>query len=306
MSAYLDNLMSLGPVFVAYPSVEEGATALTPIMAGTGVSGSSNSSYFGTTMAAKLQSRLPDDPAFAGVAGGVRFGNIDGLDSLTDGFTCVALLRATSRSNHWDRIISFGAEFINGEIIFSRNSATQDFNLSFWNGTTSPSNACVATTGGLFTLGAYHHIVGRYDRAAAKLSLHLNGAKVAEATGITSLAANGSRKKVGISCPTDGFSQEYMNGMNILPAIFNRPLSDSEILNLAALAQSRTLSGTARLGDTAEGASRVVGLSAGGRMAFSATPDPVSGNWSAEATKEPLSIVYFGPSGYEPQVHGMY
>lgn len=306
MSAYRDALLALSPVIVGFPRNNPGDVIAVPQFAGSGTSGSTSTSYGGAAPFKHASRVLPDDPAYAIHRGCVRHGNVSGLTDLVDGFSVVSIVYAVSRSSAWDRIISFGTAFIDSEVIFSRDGVNDEFHLGFWNGVTHTAGLALATTGGKFPLNTFIHVAGVYDRGAAQIRLYVNGVLSATGTPAAAMRAAPGRSNVGFSGTTTGSNEEYMSGLNILPAIFGKVLTGAEIADLASKAAMRTISGTAKLSDTLTGATRVIGVTTGGASAFSAKPDPATGEWSALCTPEQVNILYAGPAGYLPQTHGPY
>lgn len=305
VSKYLDYLLSLSPVVVGSVGGTEEAPLLVPV--GSGVTGSSVVTQTGD-LARATNKRFPGTPGLQSFGGGTRATNINSLGIFATGFTVVSYIRLARFSPAgWDRIISFGTAFINNEVIFSRDSTNTRFNLSFWNGTASTPNAAISSPSGSLVEGAFYHVAGIYERSSNQLRLYINGVLSATATGITSMADASSRTNVAFSCPTSGTGAEFLNGMNFCPAVFNKVLSASQILDLSNLATaSRPLSGNAKYADSGVGVTRVVGIhKESGASIFAVTPAS-NGDWSAEAGSDDVHIAYLGGPEYAPQLHGPY
>lgn len=80
-----------------------------------------------------------------------------------------------------------------------------------------------------FSTSDFTHIAGVYDSSASKVRLYINGSKVNEATASGSTSSAGYKFSIGQAGEWGAF---YMDGAIDDAAIFNRALTDSEILLL--------------------------------------------------------------------------
>lgn len=219
-------------------------------------------------------------------------------DLLTSGFSTVAIVKPRSWSGSWNRIISFGQAFINGEIIFSRYNNQNNLHIGWWNGTTS--GPFLVTTNNALTLGKEQLVVATWSPADGKARLYMDGVKVAESE-IAGPATNVNRKifAVGQNCGTT----ELFDGYITLPAVFLRALTDEEIAALAAKStvKGQHLSGSLPLSPRMTGGvGQVIGRTQfSGDIAFRATPD-ATGAWSADIASIGVDLDFTGIIGRGP------
>lgn len=114
-----------------------------------------------------------------------------------------------------------------GSIIHGLTTSADANSFVYFTLTGLTTNSQVA--GGTGTVGQWHHIAGVYDSSAGKLRVYLDGVKVGEVTaggtatdtdGDFSLGRNGSA------------GNTYFDGVLDEAAVFNRALTDAEILSI--------------------------------------------------------------------------
>lgn len=245
-------------------------------------------------------SAVAGEKSYCCLIGGLKSAaGVPGLtDLLTTGFSLVAIVKPRAWSSSWDRIISFGQGFINGEIIFSRYNGQNNLHIGWWNGTTS--GPFLATTNNGFILGKEQLVVATWNPADGKARLYMDGVKVAESA-IAGPATNANRNifAMGQNCGTT----ELFDGYITLPAVFLRPLTDAEITALAAKStvKGQHLSGTLPLSPkVTSGVAQVIGRTQlSGDIAFRATPD-AAGNWSADIASIAVDLEFTGAIGRGP------
>lgn len=242
-------------------------------------------------------SGVPGEKAYCHLIGGLKSAaEVSGLADLTAaGFSCVAIIKPRAWGSSWDRIISFGQAFVNGEIIFSRYGNTNNLHIGWWNGTVAGPS--LATTNNALVVGQEQLVVATWNPADGKARLYMDGVKVAESA-IAGPATNANRKTwaVGQNCGTT----ELFDGYITLPAVFNRPLTDAEIASLAAKStvKGQHLSGNIGLIQRYPGSlTQVVGRTKySGDIAFRSTPD-ASGDWAADIASYDVDLDYVGVVG---------
>lgn len=298
-SEYLALLKSLNPVVLV-----EGVNSAPLTAAGGGApaknSGSAGAQEFSTLFGAIWgKAVLASTPAliedgFLCRSGGMRANGIAGMENPTAGFSVVALVLSHNWSSPWARILSIGQGFIQGEIIFSRYNATNDLHIGWWNG--GAAGPALYTTGDKLPAGKTFAVAATFSVAENKLRLYIDGAKVAESTPSAALAANSSRTNVTVGSHTGG--GEYWDGIITLPAVFNYPLADAEIAQLAQLSTLKpvTLNGTVELVAGSGGKSVLVRSSRTGAVIGRAIPD-AEGDWSVSIPDVEYFLDYVGRPG---------
>lgn len=234
-----------------------------------------------------VPSAIPGEAGYLHPFANLRHTNISGLEDLTAGFTCVAVVNPMELV-HWGRIISFGRAFINSEVIFSRYGWTNDLHLGWWNG--NAVQPPLFTTGGRMPLNREALVAGMYDPSEGKAKLFIDGERVAEMV-IAPPSSDLGRKTVsfGGHC---GNGERWV-GTITMPAIFRRALTDAEVMELARKSTLKpvALSGTVPLTPSAPtGSALVIGTaSVGGGTVFQAEVGP-DGSWAAVAQDIAMDI----------------
>lgn len=299
-SEYRQLLLSMGPIL--WVDGVDGSHLLepgnSPTLKGSGVAYALASGSGNTVGGAT--SGVPGEKAYCHLSGGLKTAaEVNGItDVITTGFSCVAIIKPRAWGSAWDRIISFGQAFVNGEIIFSRYNNQNNLHVGWWNGTTS--GPFLATTNNALIVGKEQLVVATWNPADGKARLYMDGVKVAESA-IAGPATNLNRKTVAIgqNCGTT----ELFDGYITLPAIFNRPLSDAEISSLAALStvKGQHLSGNIALAPAiVGGVAAVIGRTRlSGDPAFKVVPD-ASGDWAVDIANYAVDLDYVGVAGFGP------
>ena len=146
-----------------------------------------------------------------------------GQNYYSGGFTVEAIVKFTSASQNWERIIDFSSgSGPNDNIIFSRSGQTNDLRLQIFNGSTSVVD--IGATGAI-TNGSYAHYAATVNGSNAYL--YKNGVQIAVISS-TGLPSNTTRTTnyIGRS-PFSGDS--YFSGNIDMVRTYSRALSAAEI-----------------------------------------------------------------------------
>jgi hypothetical protein len=145
-----------------------------------------------------------------------------GQNYYSGGFTCEAIVKFTSASQTWERIIDFSSGTPSDNIIFSRSGNSNDLRLQIFNGSTSVAD--ISATGAIAN-GSYAHYAVTAN--GTNLYIYKNGIQVATVAS-SGLPSNVSRTTnyIGRS-PWSGDS--YFSGNIDMVRTYSRALSAAEI-----------------------------------------------------------------------------
>jgi hypothetical protein len=166
---------------------------------------------------------------------------------VTQGFTAVWRGTLTGVIKGFDPIFVAGPIFTNGWIALLRSGSTSTFYLAF-----APSNAGTqAGASGTFTLNqnTAYVITARYSPSTQLVEIWVNGVNQPAATAtITTASLVGDRTTNGAYLFTTGTTDFNSASMNTL-AVYNRALSNVEILNAYSALTTSTVNAPIEIGD---------------------------------------------------------
>jgi hypothetical protein len=146
-----------------------------------------------------------------------------GQNYYSSGFTVEAIVKFTSASQTWERIIDFSSGAgPNDNIIFARAGATNDLNLQFFTGST---NTLSLTATSAITNGSYAHYAATAN--GSNVYLYKNGVQIATVAS-TGLPSNATRTTNYIGRSPFG-GDSYFSGNIDMVRTYSRALSAAEI-----------------------------------------------------------------------------